>query len=64
MNTKSVTAEELRWQLTRVAQRIVDGERLVVTHYGKPRFALVSLEDLAQLEGKPAPAKRPKSGRK
>jgi len=38
-------------------------ERVVVTFHGMPRCALVSLEDLAQLQGKPVAPKR-KPGRR
>lgn len=34
-----------------IARVKIAGERVVVTDYGKPQAAIVSLEDLAQLEG-------------
>ncbi len=54
---KFATYEELRWHLTRVAQVVVDGKRVVVTFHGKPKFALVPLADLELLEGKPVAPK-------
>ncbi len=54
---KFVTYEELRWELTRVAQDVVAGKRVVATFRGVPKFALVPLADLEQLEGKPVAPK-------
>ncbi len=53
-----VFRDNLAEHLERVAYR---GERFIITRNGRPRAALVSLEDLAQLEAaqaKPAPSKR------
>lgn len=58
---KTVSSEDLRWELTRIAQQVAGGTRMVVTYHRKPSFALVPLADLEKLEGKPvvkAPAKR------
>jgi prevent-host-death family protein len=57
---KHVTSEDLRWELTRVAAEVVAGRRVIVTHRGKPHFALVPLADLEQLEGKPVVVKATK----
>lgn len=54
---KFVTYEELRWELTRIAQDVVAGKRVVATFHGKPKFALVPLADLETLEGKPVAPK-------
>jgi prevent-host-death family protein len=54
---KTTTTETLRWELTRVAQIVVAGKRVVVTHRGRPSFALVPLADLEQLEAKPVAIK-------
>jgi prevent-host-death family protein len=54
---KAVTTHELRWELTQIAQDVVAGKRVVVTFRGKPKFALVPLADLEQLEGKPVAPK-------
>jgi len=46
----TVTSEDLRWELTRVAAAVVAGDRVTVTHRGKAHFALVPLGDLQRLE--------------
>lgn len=54
--------EALRWELTQVARDVVAGNRVVATYRGLPKFALVSLADLEQLESRPVatrPKKRP-----
>ncbi|MCC7399496.1 MAG: type II toxin-antitoxin system prevent-host-death family antitoxin [Planctomycetes bacterium] len=56
---KTVTSEVLRWELTRIAQQVTAGARIIVTHRGNPHFALVSLADLDRLQqAKPAKPKR------
>lgn len=49
MKPKTIPADRLRWRLTDIAKRVAKGRRFVVTHYGKPTFALVSLADLERL---------------
>lgn len=57
---KTITSEALRWNLTRVAKDATNGNRVLVTFRGKPRFAIVPLADLERIEGKPATAKTTK----
>ena len=49
MKPKTIPADRLRWRLTDIAKRVAKGRQFVVTHYGKPTFALVSLADLERL---------------
>lgn len=49
--------EALRWELTRVARAVERGTRIVVTYRGRPRFALVPLQDLEFKAAKAAPKK-------
>lgn len=56
---ETVTREDLRWELTRVAQKVIDGQRLVCTHRGEPSFALVPLADLERLDELDSRAKKP-----
>ena len=49
MKPKTIPADRLRWRLTDIAKRVAKGRQFVVTHYGKPTFALVSLGDLERL---------------
>ena len=49
MKPKTIPADRLRWRRTDIAKRVAKGRQLVVTHYGKPPFALVSLGDLERL---------------
>ncbi|MEO6593718.1 MAG: type II toxin-antitoxin system Phd/YefM family antitoxin [Planctomycetota bacterium] len=57
-----VAVQEFRDKITEwMDQAALLGTRFTVTKHGKPRAALVSLEDLAKLEAleaKPKPAKR------
>jgi prevent-host-death family protein len=53
--------QDFREQLASVVDRALKGERFIVTSHGRPRAALVSLEDLAKLEQQET---RPKRGRK
>lgn len=53
--------QEFRTQLAEVVERAAfKAERFVVTSHGRPRAALVSLEDLAKLEAVEAEAKSAK----
>lgn len=48
---KEVSADDLRSNLAEVMnQAQYRGERFVITRRGKPRAALVSMDDLARLE--------------
>jgi prevent-host-death family protein len=57
---KTITSEDLRWNLTRVGKEAEDGVRWIVTFRGKPRFAIVPLADLKE-ELPAKPEKRPKA---
>ena len=49
--TTSLPAQDFRLRFAENLERVTfGGERLVVTKNGKPRAAMVSLEDLARLE--------------
>jgi hypothetical protein len=56
-DVKTVTYEDLRWQMTRIAGEVISGKRYVATFHGKPKFALVPVADLEQIEGKPLAVK-------
>jgi len=58
---KTIPADELRWNLTQVAQAVVAGARVVCTHRGRPKFALVPLADFERLEGKPFTMPKPRT---
>jgi antitoxin (DNA-binding transcriptional repressor) of toxin-antitoxin stability system len=57
---KEITSEDLRWNLTRVGAEAAKGVRWQVTFHGKPRFAIVPIEDLERIKAKSPkkPAKR------
>lgn len=60
-DVKTVSSEDLRWELTRIAQQVAAGARIVVTYHGKAHFALVPLADLDKLEqDKPSKPAKPK----
>lgn len=57
--TTSLPVQDFRLALAENLERVTfGGERLIVTKNGKPRAAMVSLEDLARLEQLDAATKK------
>tara|TARA_R110002094_G_scaffold150223_7_gene138688 strand:+ start:2488 stop:2682 length:195 start_codon:yes stop_codon:yes gene_type:complete len=52
MRVKEITSEDLRWNLTRVGAEAARGVRWKVLFHGKPRFAIVPIEDLELIQAK------------
>lgn len=50
MVNRTVKSSDLKLHLGRYADRVVAGERIAVTSHGRPRYALVPVEDLELLE--------------
>ena len=45
----TVKADEVRSQLGELTDRVLQGERIVITRHGRPVLALVSIEDARRL---------------
>lgn len=49
-----IAADEVRSQLGELTDRVLQGERIVITRHGRPVVGLVSIDDVRRLQ-EPAP---------
>ncbi len=60
MNAKTISLTNARNDLTELVDEVRAGVRYRITHYRRPRVALVPIEDLERLEALDAAARKRK----
>ncbi|MBZ0150842.1 MAG: type II toxin-antitoxin system Phd/YefM family antitoxin [Planctomycetes bacterium] len=64
-NAKTITVREARAHFSELIEQVAfGGDRLIITFHGRPRAAIVSLEDLAQIDKGAEPEKKRQARRR